>query len=345
MKKPTPERKSRPFKTIFYFLGLLLLLGGTAYLSTALTDKDEDKSFTESFKKNYRIYALTLPDEIDFAGESVPMELDEIREKLDREMLVNTYWQSQTLLFIKRSNKYFPQIEKILKEEGVPEDFKYLSIIESGFRNVVSPSGAAGFWQFLRSTGPDFGLEVNEEVDERYHLEKATRAACKYLKDAKENYGSWTLAAASYNMGQNGLSRQLDRQKVGNYYDLLLNEETSRYVFRILAVKTILQNPEEYGFNFRKQDLYTSTATTTLTVDTAIADLADFAMQQGGTYNVLKAFNPWLRKNYLKNPGKKKYQIEWPVKSELSRWVADPAAVEMFMEQEKAKPAQKTAPK
>lgn len=262
----------------------------------------------------YNIYALDLPENINFAGEPVPVSDPDVYERMDRELLVNTYWQSNGLLLIKRAHKYFPVIEPILKENGVPDDFKYLAVIESGLQNVVSPANATGFWQILKETGKEYGLEVNENVDERYHLIKSTEAACKYLKKAKERFGSWTLAAAAYNAGQAGISNQLDRQKTSGYYDLLLGEETGRYVFRILAVKEILSNPAKYGFNFEKDHLYTFVPTYPVEVDTSISDFADFAKNYDINYKILKIHNPWLRETKLNNFSKKKYYIEIPEK-------------------------------
>ena len=205
--------------------------------------------------ESYKVYALRLPESIDFAGEKTPLDAPDIQERLDKELLVNTYWQSNMMLLLKRANKYFPLIEEILEEEGIPSDFKYLAVIESGLENVRSPKGAKGFWQLMPATAKEYGLEVNTNVDERYHIEKATRVACKYIKKAKNRFGSWSLAAASYNRGIYGTNRLLDRQLVDSYYDLLLNSETGRYVFRILAVKEIMTNPERYGFVFISEDL------------------------------------------------------------------------------------------
>ena len=247
-----------------------------------------------------------------FAGEEVPLNLIDVREKLDRELHVNTYWQSNTLFFIKRTHRWFPVIESILKNEGVPNDFKYLALIESGLTQIVSPTGATGFWQIMKKTAPEYGLEVNSEVDERYHVEKSTKAACQYLKEAKEKFGSWTLAAASYNMGQAGLAKQLNRQKVNNYYDLLLNTETSRYLFRILAAKHILSNPKQFGFNYRDKDLYPTISHKTVTLDSSVTNFVNYAAQLGINYKVLKYLNPWLRDKKLYNSKGKTYQIQIP---------------------------------
>ncbi|WP_430814752.1 transglycosylase SLT domain-containing protein [Carboxylicivirga sp. RSCT41] len=266
---------------------------------------------------SYAISSLDIPTSVNFAGEKVPVERYDVKESFDRELLVNTYWQSQTILFIKRANRYFPIIEPILKEQGIPDDFKYLSLIESSFMpRAKSPAGAVGLWQFMRATAREYGLEVNKEVDERYHIEKSTKAACKYLKKMHDHYGSWTLAAAAYNAGRSGINRQLDRQKTKSYYDLLLGEETGRYVYRILAIKEILNNAEQYGFHVKSADLYPTIKTTEIEVKTGVKNFADFAIQYGTTYKELKNLNPWLREAYLTNSGKKSYSIKLPKDSE-----------------------------
>lgn len=271
-----------------------------------------DRSYQRYFNKNYKIFSLNLPDKMDFAGEEVPFELLDVREKFDRELLINTYWQSQSLLFHKRANRWFPVIEPILEKHGVPNDFKYLPVIESGLQNVVSPAGATGFWQLLETTAQEYGLEVQGEVDERYNVEKSTVAACKYLKDAYELYGSWTMAAASYNVGMAGLTNQVERQKTSGYYNLLLNPETARYVYRILAVKEILNKPTQYGFHFRPSDLYPPYETYTVSIDSSVSHFADFAFERGLNYKVLKILNPWLRDTFLTNPSGKTYRIKLP---------------------------------
>ncbi len=259
-----------------------------------------------------KVYALKLPEVFFFSEEEVPLEAPDIRERFDKELLVNTYWQSNMMLLLKRANKWFPTIEAILKEEGVPEDFKYLAVIESGLENVRSPKGAKGFWQLMPGTAKEYGLEVNTNVDERYHVEKSTRVACAYLIKAKERFGSWTLAAASYNRGMYGTQRLLDNQLVDNYYDLLLNTETSRYVFRILAVKEIMSHPERYGFIFEDSDLYQPVPVKKIGLDVPIANIAEFAKEKGVNYKVLKIHNPWLIENHLNNKSRKYYEIELP---------------------------------
>lgn len=283
------------------------------FISSTFLNDSFNSSFN-SYREDpiYRVSPLKIPIEMSFCKESVPLELTDIRERLDRELLVNTYWQSNMLLLIKRSNRFFPIIEKILKEEGVPEDFKYLAVIESGLENVRSPKGAKGIWQLMPGTAKEFGLEVNKNVDERYHLELSTRIACKYLKKAKARFGSWTLAAASYNRGMFGISNKLKTQKVDSYYDLLLGSETSRYIFRVLAVKEIINNPNKYGYFFEKEDLYNPIPTNKIVLDTAIGNITDFSKKMKINYKILKLHNPWLLENHLNNKSKKKYSIKIP---------------------------------
>ncbi|WP_298348279.1 lytic transglycosylase domain-containing protein [uncultured Dokdonia sp.] len=272
----------------------------------------DEKVQTEKLINDYNVYAIPMPDGLNFAGEEVPVQNPDIKERMDRELLVNTYWQSNALLLFKRAHKYFPIIEPILAEEGVPDDLKYLAVIESGLTQAVSPARATGFWQIMKETGKEYGLEVNSNVDERYHIEKSTRAACQYLKKSKERFGNWTAAAAAYNAGNYGVSRRFEEQNVNDYYDLLLGEETGRYVFRIIALKEILNNPKKYGFNYRTEDLYTAVPTYKVEVDTAVTDFVKFAERFGINYKILKIHNPWLREPKLNNSSRKKYYIEIP---------------------------------
>ena len=278
----------------------------------AVQDAPTDENLEKKIINDYNIYALQVPEKLDFAGERLPLENPDIHERMDRELLVNTYWQSNGLLMFKRANKYFPIIEPILAEYGIPNDFKYLAVIESGLTNAVSPAGARGVWQIMKATGRENGLEINGNVDERYNLEKSTRVACEYLKKAKQKLGSWTLAAAAYNAGNAGMARRLKEQKVSDYYDLLLGEETGRYLFRIIALKEILNHPDNYGFNFRNKDLYQSIPTYKVSVDTTVTDFAAFAQGLGINYKILKLHNPWLREKHLNNKSKKEYLIEIP---------------------------------
>ncbi len=294
------------------FFFILILAGGLIIrlLTFAVSSESPKDLFHESFLSSYGIYALQHPEQLHFAGEAVPLHQQSTRESYDRELLVNTYWQSATLLLFKRANRWFPVIEPILQTHGVPDDFKYLALIESGLMNVVSPAGATGFWQILAGTGRDLGLEVNQYVDERYHVEKATEAACRYLLDARERYGSWTMAAAAYNIGNSRLRRILNNQRVASYYDLYLNEETARYVFRILAVKTIFEDPEASGFHFREEDLYPPLEYQTVVVDTTIDDWVAFAFKHNMTYKELREYNPWIRGYVLPNSRGKVYEVK-----------------------------------
>lgn len=300
-------------KVLYSLLGIISLAIVLKLFSYAVDPDGGSRIQAIDSTKSFSVFSIEIPRKVDFAGERVPLEIIDVYERLDRELLVNTYWQSQTLLFHKRAYKYFPVIEPILKKYGVPDDFKYLALVESGFvNNLVSPAGATGFWQLMDGTAMDKGLEVNEEVDERYHIEKSTEAACKYIIEAYKMLKSWTLVAASYNMGIGGIQNQMQRQKAENYYDLLLNEETSRYVFRAIAVKLIITDPKKYGYHLNSKDLYKPIATYTIAVDTGISDLASFATSQGVNYKILKIFNPWLRQNYLTNVEHKKYFITLP---------------------------------
>ncbi|WP_372767404.1 lytic transglycosylase domain-containing protein [Lutibacter sp.] len=299
-------------------LGLVAVIMISSLLIFAVKKSDsKNKNYLKEGDKNtsetYQIKALKIPENLDFAGERVPTENDDIKERIDKELLVNTYWQSNTMLLFKRAHKYFPVIEPILKKNGIPNDFKYLAVIESGLQNVTSPAGAKGFWQILDATAKENGLEVNDNVDERYHMEKSTQAACNYLKAAKENFGNWTLAAAAYNAGNRGVSSKMETQKVSSYYDLLLGDETERYILRIVALKEIMSNPEKYGFIFEKEDLYTEIPTKIIEVNTPITDIAQYSKDLGINYKIMKLHNPWLRENSLNNKSGKSYQLKIPV--------------------------------
>lgn len=295
-------------KPLFYFFSLLVAVS----LSLAFSSDDNLKRSNLIF--DYNVYALPIPENLNFSEEPLPLYLPDIRERMDRELLVNTYWQSNSLLLFKRAHKYFPIIEPILEQYGIPDDFKYLAVIESGLQNVTSPAGAKGFWQIMKSTGKEYGMEINSNVDERYHLKLSTHLACQYLLKAKEKFGSWSLAAASYNAGISGIASELNRQSVSNYYDMLLGQETGRYVFRIVALKEIMEHPQNYGFNFKKKDLYSYVPTYEVEVDTAVSDFVEFAKNFGLNYKQLKLHNPWLRDNFLNNKSRKKYLIELPKK-------------------------------
>ena len=250
---------------------------------------------------------------VNLGGELVPIENFDAKERLERELMVNSYWHSSTLMFLKNANRYFPIMEPILAENGVPDDFKYLAVAESALRNAKSPAGARGIWQFMPTTGKAYGLVINDEVDERYHVEKATQAACKYLKDYYNRFGSWTLAAAAYNMGGPRLSKVMAEQKATSYYHLNLNAETARYVFRVIAIKEIMKNPSNYGFYLDQYELYPPFDNYSLIqVDGPITSWGDFALQYGTNYRMLKVYNPWLRKSTLANRDRRVYTVKVP---------------------------------
>lgn len=257
------------------------------------------------------IHAITLADTYDFAGENLPMENFDVRERLEREMLLNTYFHSSTILNLKLAMRYFTVFESILAEHGIPDDMKYLAVAESSLRNAVSSAGAKGIWQFREDAARELDLEVNSFIDERNHLEKSTIAACKYLRKQKDRFGTWTLAAAAYNMGPGALNKAISDQKESNYFHLNVSDETNRYVFRIVAIKEIMKNPEKFGFYIRKNELYPPLdGFKVIQIDSTISNLADFAHQQNMTYRQFKLFNPWLLKSELPNPGHKVYNIK-----------------------------------
>lgn len=297
---------------IFLAIGLTTILIIFLFTFSKNTDIKPAKSYNDTYQTDYKIYSPPMPELIDFCGEEVPLNIFYVSENLEREILVNTYWHSNTLLILKRANRWFPMIDSILISNDIPEDFKYLAVIESALSQVVSPAGARGFWQFMKSTAIQYGLEVNKEVDERYNIAKSTQAACEYLKDSYTIYGNWTLVAASYNIGRGGLDKQLDLQKVKSYYDLSLNSETGRYIYRILAIKTIFNSPSKYGFQLREKDLYPSLASTKITIDSLYINWADFAKSKNISYAMLKELNPWLKTNSLDNKSRKEYEIELP---------------------------------
>lgn len=264
-------------------------------------------------KKETKYEPVQLPDAVSFAGEKMPLDRFYVKEALDRELLSNAYFHSQTIRYIKTVPRYFPIIEPILKEHGIPDDFKYLAVAESGLNpRAISPVRAVGFWQLMEGTAKDYGLEINSEVDERYHIEKATHVACEYIKKAYEKFGSWTMVAAAYNRGMTGVNRQIERQKEDDYYDLLITTETARYVYRIVALKLILENPEKYNFNIPEEDKYQIIPTKKVEITGSVSNFADYAQKHGLSYKVFKDFNPWLRENELTYSGRKRYWVEIP---------------------------------
>ena len=299
----------------------IILIGVTATLTIALAQSnDEQMESYEGTDHEYLFFDqidhithdIELPDTLYFCGEEVPLDLFYVRERLERELLINTYRHSTTILQLKRTTRWFPVMEPIMEQYGLPEDFKYLAMIESELTNAVSPSKAVGFWQFLESTGKEYGLEINREVDMRYDVEKETVAACKYLKAAYRKFDNWTAAAASFNCGPGRITRTMEEQRVDSYYDMRLPEETQRYVFRILALKLITENPEKYGFQIGDNGWYRPFETQTVTVTQSIPNLIDFAFEHGTNYKMLKYFNPWLRSNSLTVSAGNSYEIKIP---------------------------------
>ncbi|MEO8085665.1 MAG: lytic transglycosylase domain-containing protein [Bacteroidota bacterium] len=289
---------------ILLLLGILLI----AFLTQSTVIDENNPQL--NFKITSHTFAAPLPAGIDFAGEDAPLNMYDVRERLDREINVNTYWQSQTIFYLKRASRWFPVIESILKQNGVPDDFKYVAVAESGLINSISNMQAVGFWQFLEGTGKENNLVITDEVDERYSVEKSTEAACRFFMKAKAQFGSWTLAAAAFNMGTVALQSQVDKQGERNFYDLLLNDETFRYLFRILAIKEIMEHTTAYGFQLGKKELYAPFQYSTVTVEGTVVDWATWAHSHQTNYKNLKLLNPWLRQNTLAVSPGKKYAIK-----------------------------------
>jgi hypothetical protein len=266
----------------------------------------------QAFPANYSTHEV--PSSVTFCGKSIDLTRYDRYERMDRELLAFTYMHSTSIQMIKKANRYFPIVEPILKANGIPDDFKYLMVIESNLNpNARSGAGAAGLWQFMQTTGREYGLEVNKNIDERYHVEKATEAACKYLKDAYDKYQDWIAVAASYNAGQARISSQFEKQQVDDMLDLFLVEETARYVYRIIAAKIMFSNPSAFGFRLRTKDLYMPIPYKEVTVNTGISNLAEWAKKQGTTYALLKNLNPWLRDNFLQNVSGRTYVLKIPI--------------------------------
>jgi hypothetical protein len=299
----------------YFFLGIIITIGLIFFAITlffADNTTNANSNPDENFPQGYKIISPEMPNYLEFASEKIPTENFEVYERMEREFLSNTYWHSATILAIKRANRWFPLIEPILKKNNIPDDFKYLAVAESNLENVISPAGATGFWQFMKPAGEKYGLEINSLVDERYDVEKSAEAACKYLRDSYDMFGSWIVAAASYNMGHDGVKEQSERQKSKNYFNLVLNSETSRFVARIVSLKYILQNPEKYGFDIKSEDKYKPLEYSEVTLDSSVVDLADYAKSLGINYFILKMYNPWMRDNYLSNKTKTAYTIKLP---------------------------------
>jgi hypothetical protein len=315
------------FPLYLSLLTLFFVLGAIRYLQDQMDEtllkasrgvRLEDGSLApadldESYMQPMPAITFDIPDSLSFAGEAVPMNLTDVRERIDKELHINTYWHNNTIFLMKRASRWLPQIQEILRKHNIPDDFKYLPLIESGLMNDISPKDAVGFWQILKSSGKENGLEITKEVDERYDPLKATEAACKYLKKAHSKFGNWTVVAASYNRGMGGMERALENQRVTSYYDLFLNDETSRYVFRIIACKEIIEHPLKYGFKVNPKHLYQPEKVEYVEVRETIKDLIDFAKKNGTNYKLLKRHNPWLRDEKLTVKKGKVYRIAIPV--------------------------------
>ncbi|MBR3710657.1 MAG: transglycosylase SLT domain-containing protein [Bacteroidales bacterium] len=300
----------------------IILIGVTAAISFSIAQntEEQDSSYFENLnpdvlhfeQMSQYIHDVELPRTMDFCGEPVPLDRFYVRESLERELLVNTYRHASTLLLMKRTSRWLPVIEPIMKKNNLPSDFKYLAMIESDLTNAVSPSKAVGFWQFLEGTGKQYNLEIYKEVDMRYHQEKETQAACDFLKDLYRRFKSWTLAAAAYNCGGGRISKTIEEQQVTSYYDMLLPNETERYIYRILAFKLIMENPEKYGFHISDEGWYQPLEYKTITVTETIENLAQFAIDQGTNLKMLKYYNPWLRSDKLTISEGNSYVIKLP---------------------------------
>lgn len=303
---------------IFIFLSLLYLF----LKSWIFSPTENGVSYTNN---NFYVLDLSIPANLDFCGEKIPFNNYQIRDDLEKEFFSSAYWKTNSLVLFRKAQKWFPYIEPILLQEGVPDDFKYLAVIESHLSNITSPAGASGFWQLLPGSARNYDLEVNAYVDERYHLEKATKAACKHIKDAYAVFKNWTLSAAAYNRGIGGIQGALKRQKTDNYFDLLLNRETGSFVYRILAYKTLFSSPGHFGIKKKKWNYFPKIPVNVLRVDSTVGSLSAFATAVGVDYATLKGFNPWLLQNSLPNPDKKNYEIRIPKNktADYSSYLAD----------------------
>lgn len=318
-----PEIKSK-LKKVGYFSLFLILFISVYFLIRVFVSQPTENSISYT-DNNFYVLDLSIPANLDFCGEKVPANNYEIKDDLKKEFFGTAYWKTNYATLFKKAQKWFPYIEPILKQEGVPDDFKYLAVIESHLSNVSSSAGAAGFWQLVPGSARNYGLEVNDNVDERYHVEKATRAACKHIKDAYKIFNNWTLSAAAYNLGIGGIIGALKRQGSDNYFDLLLNRETGSFVYRILAYKTLFSSPGHFGIKKKKWSYYPKMSLLTYKVDSTINNLATFAKHIGCEKSLIRAFNPWLLKDRLQNPEKHLYEINVPKnqKNDYSTYLID----------------------
>jgi len=297
------------------FLGafLIFFIVGFCFLSCTQKQEKEKVIPNQEAVSNSFFVVPKIPNSMELCGETIDLTDIDVRDRLDREILSNAYFHSSTMLYLKRANRFFPEIEKMLKENNIPDDIKYLSVIESGLSHAVSPAGAKGFWQFMPQTAKEYGLNVNDQIDERLQIAKSTMAACKYLQDAKDSLQDWFLAIASYNRGVGGVRSDLKWQESSDYFDSYMNNETGRYIFRLMAIKLIMENPKDYGYDLSKMELYEPYKTKTITVFGGIKDISKWAIEKGVNYKIVKILNPWILNNSL--PANKSFDILLPTEN------------------------------
>lgn len=305
---------------VFYFLEITFL-------------KSPNRNDVAYENNNFKVFGLNIPSNLRFCNEPVPVDNFEIRTNLEGEFFTNKYWKNNSAILFNKVAKWFPYIEPILKQEGVPDDIKYIAVIESHLSNQVSPAGAVGFWQLMPSAARNYGLIVNDEVDERYDVEKSTHAACKFFKEAHKRFNNWTLSAAAYNMGMGGVEKAVQQQNVKNYYDLLLNQQTGEFVYRLMAYKTLLSSPMHFGIKRKKITYFSRIPVKTVTIDSSITDLAYLAKYLKCNKTQIKLLNPWLRKGTLHNPDKQVYKLKIPknLKKDYSMYYVDLISEDGYM--------------
>lgn len=304
---------------MMHYMNKLLPVVLLVALASCNGNQQQQSAKTERKKEAVTSTAVVFPDlpqSMEFAGITINLQDEDLRERLDREVLMTAYYQSAWVGCLKRANRYFPEIERILKEEGIPDDFKYLAIIESNLQQAISPVGAQGFWQFMPATAKLYDLEMTPEIDERLNIEKSTHAACRYLKDAHATLNDWVMTTAAYNRGVGGVLEDMKWQGTEHYFDTYQNSETGRYVFRLLATKLIYENPEAYGFYPSKMELYEPFRIQKIVVEESIPNLADWANDQGFNIKILRKLNPWLKTTKLTIKGGRKFTLVLPAASE-----------------------------